>query len=513
MSVLLYQYIQDVYVSGGNDRIHDEIGEFLKFPVKNEFHIRKYNEEKARDEGDMFQLTHWKEWDGMFAAYQNNRFPIGYLRRVIMFLIMKDVEYKVVDERPVANYIDKPFTFRGRLRDFQFEELKNALRYEYGIYNIGTGGGKTVMAVMLIAVRKVKTMIIVPTSEIQNQWIAAFHEFLPEATVGGMSRKGFIDGDVIVMTYQSLNNALHRKNVKPKTQMRYEDVKAAYNRCSMLIVDECHIAGAPTLEKIINKGQSLRFKHGLSATIDKRSDKGDYIYYGLLGDRVSVVSSIDLVEYGQTVPIDVKYHPVEYMHFDRKVPFLAAIDDESVENAYIVNNNYRNALITRLALTDAFRRDEQTLVLVRRLQHGEKLLSMMRNQMSYQEDLRKLNLRKDDIEWLHGSIKKKTRNQIVERFKQGNLKLLIAQRTILGMGFDAPTIMVVIPAAGGKAPIQTIQQCGRGVRKSKGKTMLHVHEFADQCIYTQKHAESRYYEYVDLGAKVHIEGTTLQHLM
>ena len=53
-----------------------------------------------------------------------------------------------------------------------------------GLLEIGCGKGKTVMALRIISLLKVKTLVIVHKGFLLNQWVERINQFLPNARIG-----------------------------------------------------------------------------------------------------------------------------------------------------------------------------------------------------------------------------------------------------------------------------------------------------------------------------------------
>lgn len=84
-----------------------------------------------------------------------------------------------------AHFIDKTnhgksvdIEFNGTLRDEQFLAMDKLLKYDNGILSGTTAFGKTVVAIKLIAERKVNTLIIVDKVNLVSQWKKRLMEFL-----------------------------------------------------------------------------------------------------------------------------------------------------------------------------------------------------------------------------------------------------------------------------------------------------------------------------------------------
>ena len=84
--------------------------------------------------------------------------------------------------------------FNGNLRDEQPQAMDRLLEYDIGVLSGTTAFGKTVVAIKLIAERKVNTLVIVDKASLITQWKNKLLEFLtineplPESDSGGKKR-------------------------------------------------------------------------------------------------------------------------------------------------------------------------------------------------------------------------------------------------------------------------------------------------------------------------------------
>ena len=78
--------------------------------------------------------------------------------------------------------------FHGTLRDIQQQAIDATLKvfttHGGGLISLDTGLGKTVVALKLISLMKVKTIIIVHAEFLLEQWKARIFQYLPAARIG-----------------------------------------------------------------------------------------------------------------------------------------------------------------------------------------------------------------------------------------------------------------------------------------------------------------------------------------
>jgi len=174
-------------------------------------------------------------------------------------LIPKD--YTIIDKRSSieAFFPDTVDQFIGKLRDSQLEAYK-LVKGNY-IINAKPGWGKTFTAIAIATKLLQKTLIIVHTLALREQW-----EREIKATLGispGIIGSGIfkIDSPIVVANVQTL--------VK-----HVEEIKHSFG---LIIVDECHHLPATSFTKIVDKC-SAKYKIGLSGTLQRKDFKHVLIF-------------------------------------------------------------------------------------------------------------------------------------------------------------------------------------------------------------------------------------------
>jgi superfamily II DNA or RNA helicase len=237
----------------------------------------------------------------------------------------------------------------------------------------------------------------------------------------------------------------------------------------VLIIDECHHAGSGSTWKDIVKKCPAYYRFGLSATPLLREQIENLWLIGLTGMEVKTVTNSDLVEQGisakpkiRIVKNDVERHSIPG-------------DYHGSYDQAIVNNPERNACIARLAERHAAAK-EPVLILVNTIEHGLNISSVLSCNYSF----------------LTGKETLEFRAETLKKMKAGKLPVIIAT-PIFDEGIDAPSIRVLILAAGGKSEIRMLQRVGRGMRKKKsGLNEVVIYDFEDAGDrYLRAHAVNR----------------------
>ncbi len=172
------------------------------------------------------------------------------------------------------------FSFQGELRSYQQEAVEDILRRHFGVLVAGTGSGKTVMALDVIARRRQPTLILVHSRELMYQWEERVRQFLGvQAGLIGDSKF-----DIQPVSIAIVNTARKR-------------LDELVPRFGHLIVDECHRVPATLFTNVVKRFDSY-FMLGLSATAYRREDGLTRLIYLYMGNRSHKVDPEELTASG-----------------------------------------------------------------------------------------------------------------------------------------------------------------------------------------------------------------------
>ena len=124
--------------------------------------------------------------------------PAGCLDGLLEILEFYRIQPVMTNKQNKGNSIDVKFL--GELREEQKAASKKLLAYNTGILSASTAFGKTVLAIWMMAERKVNTLILVHRKMIADQWLERINQFtgIPKNEIGYFSgtkkkRTGIID--------------------------------------------------------------------------------------------------------------------------------------------------------------------------------------------------------------------------------------------------------------------------------------------------------------------------------
>jgi superfamily II DNA or RNA helicase len=371
--------------------------------------------------------------------------PIGCLDGLLAILEHYKIKPELKNKQNHGREVD--VRFDGELRNEQKEAFQKLIANQTGILSASTAFGKTVVALQMIAERKVNTLILVHRKLLADQWAERINQFLgiPKKDIGYYSgakkkRTGIID----IAVMQSI--------VKKD---KVEDWVAEYGQ---IIVDECHHISAASFERIIRKCPAY-YRLGLSATVIRKD-----------GQHPIVLMNLGEVRYSNTRNSSTFFAQRVFPRFtgfnistESNIP--SAIQD-IFHSLYI--NEDRNKLIIQDIL-DTHREGRECLVLSERLEHLDILRDALKERIS-------------SLIVLKGGLGKKQIKTIMEAIQNNpshEHNVILATGKYLGEGFDLPsldTLFLVFPFSW-KGML--VQYTGRLNRVSHGKKEIRVYDYVD----------------------------------
>ena len=365
--------------------------------------------------------------------------PRGFANQVVLLCRQQTgVEPEIIDQRRRLEPVD--LVFSGRLRPYQQRAVAAVTSRSFGVLEAGTGSGKTVMALAVIAARRQPTMIIVHTRELLHQWRQRIGEFLREEA--GQAGDGRLE--IRPLTVGIVNTVRNH----------LEELVPCFGH---LVVDECHRVPATLFTDVVSAFDSW-YMLGLSATAFRREDGMTRIIYTYMGDSVHQVSPRELEESG------------------------AVVRPEFIQKETGFSCGYRGEYPKLIkALTRDTDRNEQIAADVAALLdqgHGGTVLVVSDRVAHCRLLADSLAARGHDPVLLTGRVPAEARAGIVERVRAGRVQVLIATLQLIGEGFDCPGLSTIVLATPIRFEGRLLQVVGRVMRPAAGKKAL-VIDYAD----------------------------------
>jgi superfamily II DNA or RNA helicase len=345
---------------------------------------------------------------------------------------------EVVDETVTAPSGFEPASFI--LRDYQNDALESLTKKNQGVLQAPPGSGKTVAMLELIIRRGQKTLILVHTKDLLEQWrdrMLSFTTIKPGIIQGGT----FYVQPVTIATVQSLNRPLP------------EDFK---NGFGMVILDECHHCPASSFKAVVNQFPA-RYRYGCTATPDRQDGLG-FLLTAVIGPILHKIENSALVDSGDILRPVIK--TVETFSYYPVVESYGELLNR------IVEDEQRNHLIVDLIGREAAE-GNSCLVLSERVRHVRILHDLFRNKFQGIGSFA-----------ITGKDSKEHRQAAVAEMNAGNAKVLFATR-LADEGLDIRRLNRLFLTCPVRAVNKLTQQIGRIQRTFPGKTDAIVYDFID----------------------------------
>lgn len=379
-------------------------------------------------------------------------------------LLPDRVEYtdlRTFPEMPELEFLAKLDTTTpdGRSFEGQLAAVKSILLQEQGLVIRPPGTGKTNIVCAAMAAVGTKSLVLVHTEDILQQWIERIMSVMPDCDLGLIKGKEFHIGHITVSTVQTFRNRL---DTKPSLAREF----------GMVTLDEAHHASAATFNLVMNE-MHARYRIGVTATKKRADDKHPLM-------ELTIGPVIYEQKFKSKVP--VKVYPIKRHKFDYRM--RGTWDYRNMLNALIADEA-RNRVIAEAA-DKKINQGHSVLVLSREIQHLNNIAALMEN----------------PPELLTGQRSKKDRNEILTRFRAGEVKCLLATQ-LADEALDVPILSCVILTFPGKHDGRIIQQVGRALREHPGKDRAYIIDIVDdKCFVLRRQWMERKSAYRKMGIPV-----------
>lgn len=328
----------------------------------------------------------------------------------------------------------------GKDERFRGQEAAVAAMFEHEQGQIirPPGTGKTQIALAFAARCKTRTLVLVHTKDILDQWRRYVEKAIPSAEIGVIGSGKNSVGHITIATIQSV-----RKYTDPNPSNR-----KFWRQFGCLIADESHHGAAKTWEHVINSCPG-RYRFGFTASPTRADGLHPSLkfLFGPVIHRQKFSSPVDLT----VIPVQTNF----------KFRWGGPWDWSRLVNALITDDG-RNQQIAEVADAE-YEAGNSVLILSRRIEHLERISE----RLSCANTI------------LTGARKDADRKGILAAFTAGEIRCVLATQ-LADESLDVQRLNRVLLTHPGKHEGRLVQQIGRTLRESSGKDDAKVYDFVDK---------------------------------
>jgi superfamily II DNA or RNA helicase len=369
-------------------------------------------------------------------------FPRGLISQI--FELRPD--FKIEDHT-----FTEPFEFptsRIVLKDYQQPAVDAMLKRNQGLLIGPPACGKTVCSIEVIVRREQKSLVLVHTVDLLNQWVNRFKQ-LTDINPGIINADRWDIQPITIATVQSLKRSLDDSFLR---------------KWGLIWLDECHHAPAYSFRTLISQFPA-RFRYGCTATPYRR-DGLFFILKAVMGNIIYEIQHDRLYEAKEIIKphilvVHTNFYTSEGNTYGK---MIEAVTQDDARNTLILNK-----------VTEEANSGHSCLVLSNRIKHAQRLHQKLNNGIA--------------SACLTSRTPKSAREEILHKMNTGDLQVLLA--TTLGdEGLDIrrlSRLFLVVPV---RSVNKVMQQVGRIQRTFPSKIDAIVYDFRDSLCSL---AESQYH--------------------
>lgn len=415
-------------------------------------------------------------WSGKVSFFDVGRsiLPLGLLPDLFAFCKKFDYEYQFdfdVSELYSEMSIDDlnrfiSAIFLGELtpREYQLKAVHKALKNKRGCVVSATGSGKSLIVYSIIRFlieAGMKILLVVPNTSLVEQMYSDFKSYgwtdlFNQCSILYSGKTPDFSKSLLISTWQSI----HKKR---------DDF---FSKFDALLIDECHLAKAYSIQTIGKKCVNAQYRLGFTGTLP--TEKSDlFNIFGYLGPKIFELRASELIDQGVLSDITIANVILRYPN-DIIQKNKRRIYDEEVNT--IMEFSGRNKVFDFVfkGIPDK----QNTLILCSRIEHLNSLEVYLKNLLP-----------NHSIFVIYGGIKPEERESIRKSMDCSENVVLIGTYATMSTGINIRKINNIIFASSYKSKIKVLQSIGRGLRTHESKEKLVLFDVVDDLRYKKRTGE------------------------
>lgn len=434
-------------------------------------------------------------WDGTIDHFHDGRIDFGLWHEVVKCCKEHGYPFELdkeqfpndpgVTRESVAEFCKEFYTdhqVKGQPftpHEHQIDAVYRLLRHRYGLIEVATAGGKSLIFSTLVfyVMRKVKpdakVLLVVPATSLVVQFMDEMLDYNL-----GFGKENKTPLDLRIEEIMSDHPRKHRGDLPPNIYIgTYQSLVKWpvewFRQFDVVCADEGHLCKAQSLKEILSKTfGTATYRFGLSGTYPPEETCEYLSIVSLTGPKLVTVGARELID--KKLISDVKIQGLILNHDDRDfAENVFAIRKSGngkkafeLEKAYIQASDRRTRFLSKLV----GKLNSNTLVLFHNIEYGKSLYEHFRS-----------NVIGKQFYYIDGDTDVKKRERIREILEDtsGDVKVLVASYGTFSTGINVKAIMNIVFADSFKSDQIVRQSIGRGLRKHAEKDRLHVFDITD----------------------------------
>lgn len=358
-------------------------------------------------------------------------------RGLVSALLQQYPDVTIIDETATQQVDFTPSKII--LKPHQQEALNKLMEKNQGIFAAPPGTGKTVVGIELILRKHQRSLVLVHTKDLLQQWGDRIEQFTG-ITPGRINTDRCDIKPVTIGMVQALNRPIE---------------KGILDGFGLILLDEAHHCPAYTFRNLLCQFPA-RYRYGLTATPD-RQDGLTFLMHAVLGGTIYEVKEDGLFLNG-----DILKPAVKAIHTRFYLPNVTGYA-ELIEE--VTHSDDRNNLIIQTIKAES-EMGHYCLVLSERVAHAVRLHKMFMERSSVKAVC------------VTGTHSEQHRSESIEALNNGSVRVLFSTR-IADEGLDIKRLDPLILTCPIRATNKLNQQIGRIMRVFPGKKDCIVFDFVD----------------------------------
>lgn len=465
------------------------------------------------------------------------RFDMGLLSEIISLLKRRGVQYQITGSDEFRSRLDTKFDFYRsdsyeieqlnlKLRDYQEEGVRLALKYGSGTFVFPTSSGKTLLIATtiknILKHNPNSRIFVITLTHLVGQFVQDFISYGIDPNIispwtgdtGFVENRIVVAGNVIAASHcvdcakeiPKLKLAVKRAEsgletpgldyrTRKKLEEVFDDAASDLRRCEskletnkkvlryfkkvdVLMVDEVHQMKRGNTITDITDFVTTKHTFGYTGTLpEEKIDEWTVI--GRMGPVRQVVERSKLVENKSIASVCVQFLKLrykdrpEYLDPTEIIGFQDQLKDFQKEAEFLYHSEFRNNLIAKIAVNFT----KNILIIVDRIEHGETLRDLIESRSGG----------KKHVVFISGEMPEEERDRIKAEMEANDNVVCIAIAKVFSTGVNVKNIYGAIFAFVCKAKVSLVQTVGRCVRMKADKTMAFIFDLHDCLKYSEKH--------------------------